>query len=178
MVQTAPPDTGRIPAVDGLRGIAILSVMIFHFRSFGGSLGTALWEKLYANLADLGTVGVDLFFVISGFLITGILFDSRSRPSYYSTFFVRRTLRIFPIYYASLILFLLFAPPAFASNWQIFAWLYGLNWPIGLFGFSFAPPLLQHFWTLSVEEQFYLAWPKIVRTLDRKRLIFACAMLI
>src|ERR1700722_132112 len=68
------PD-GRIPVLDGIRGIAILMVMVFHFW-VSGTTGTALWERAYADVAGMGWAGVDLFFVLSGFLITGILYDA------------------------------------------------------------------------------------------------------
>ena len=91
--------------IDGLRGIAILSVMIFYFRFFGGDLDASLLERIYRYASGLGSSGVDLFFVLSGYLITGILLQTRDRPTYYRTFDARRTLRIFPLYYASLAVF-------------------------------------------------------------------------
>ena len=89
----------RIPELDGLRGIAILLVLVFHFSPKTGPL-------FYLGPAfQFGWIGVDLFFVLSGFLITGILLDSVGRHAYYRNFIVRRTLRIFPLYYAGLILY-------------------------------------------------------------------------
>src|ERR1700674_1160908 len=103
---------GRIPVLDGLRGIAILLVMIFHFWHIGVTTGPALWERFYANAANVGWAGVDLFFVLSGFLITGILYDSRDDPHYYRVFYARRTVRIFPLYYAFLAVFCGIVPMA------------------------------------------------------------------
>src|SRR5262249_9179427 len=91
------PAGGRYPALDGLRGIAILAVMLHHFKSYGSGSGEALWGQAYAAVADLGWAGVDLFFVLSGFLITGILYDTRSSSRYFPVFYARRTLRIFPL---------------------------------------------------------------------------------
>ena len=181
----------RIPALDGLRGIAILAVMLFHFKLYAfGEAGT-LAERIYSTVLGLGWAGVDLFFVLSGFLITGILYDSRGQPSYYRVFYARRTVRIFPLYYAALAA-LFFAIPhglkllereramldllEHATPW--FSWVYLLNWPMGVYGFATVPGIMQHLWSLSVEEQFYLVWPGVVRNLPRRRLMVLCAGLV
>src|SRR6476469_9076558 len=93
------PSKKYVPALDGLRGIAILSVICYHVR---GPEGTTLSHKILAHADALGWAGVDLFFVLSGFLITGILLDERARPRYFRTFFARRVLRIVPVYVAFL----------------------------------------------------------------------------
>jgi peptidoglycan/LPS O-acetylase OafA/YrhL len=178
---------GRIPALDGLRGVAILSVMAFHFWMFGTTVGITFAERAYNSIASKGWVGVDLFFVLSGFLITGILYDSRQDPRYYRVFYARRTVRIFPLYYASLALFFFLIPWILRSlhpvelvnvhtgaTAKLFAWTYLLNWIEGLKGFSVAPLPLQHFWSLAIEEQFYLVWPFLVLTLARRRLMWLC----
>lgn len=178
----------RIPVLDGLRGIAILAVMAFHFCMFGTSAGNSVWERLYSNATSVGWAGVDLFFVLSGFLITGILYDSRSDPHYYRVFYARRTVRIFPIYYAFLTLFCgiipfalrLFHHPELApsldtTTTKLFVWSYTLNWYEGFKGFPIISASLQHFWSLSIEEQFYLAWPFLVLTLTRRRLMGLCS---
>lgn len=189
---------GRIPVLDGLRGIAILLVMVFHVWMFGivsdyTGIGFqyASWERLYSHLAAVGWVGVDLFFVLSGFLITGILYDSRSNPHYYRVFYARRTVRIFPLYYAFLVLFCgivpyalgilhhpEFAPSRDSTTTKLLIWSYTLNWYIGLKGFSTISASLQHFWSLSIEEQFYLVWPFLVLTLPRRRLMGLCSGLV
>ena len=104
-MSAARPDRGFIAELDGLRGIAILLVMVHRFwpRSDAG---------LAADVAGAGWIGVDLFFVISGFLITGILLETRGRPDYFRNFYVRRVLRIFPLYY----LFVGTILVAFSSN--------------------------------------------------------------
>jgi len=89
------PSDRRIPVLDGIRGIAVLSVMLFHFWVSGVTPGTMLWERVYSGAAGMGWAGVDLFFVLSGFLITGILYDSRGSEHYYRVFYARRTVRIF-----------------------------------------------------------------------------------
>ncbi len=188
---TAPkpevPQGGRVPVLDGLRGIAILLVMVFHFWLFGIMTGTALWERVYSSAAGMGWVGVDLFFVLSGFLITGILYDSRGSEHYYRVFYGRRTIRIFPLYYASLALFFWIIPyllirfhhREFSDTYnsptaKLFAWSYLVNWYEGLKGFNVVALPLQHFWSLAIEEQFYLVWPFLVLTLARRRLMGLC----
>ena len=130
-----------------------------------------------------GWVGVQLFFVLSGFLITGILVDSLGARQYFRSFYVRRTLRIFPLYYAVLIFALLVVPhlanvpewTAVARKNQWWYWSYLSNWG-GVFRHSI--PGFTHFWSLAVEEQFYLVWPLLVFALSRRRLIGLCAILI
>ncbi len=186
----------RIPVLDGIRGIAILLVMTFHFWIVGiaGSAtasssqnGALPWLHVYNYVAGMGWIGVDLFFVLSGFLITGILCDSRDSPHYFRVFYGRRTVRIFPLYYAALTIFFLFGPfvmthvyrPALADmqsgmTVKLFAWTYLLNWYEGFKGWTAVAHPLQHFWSLSVEEQFYLIWPFLVLKLARRRLMGVC----
>src|SRR5262245_27435776 len=93
---TALARGSQFTEVDGLRGVAILAVLLHHFWPDGVS------SELTQRFINAGWAGVDLFFVVSGFLITGNLFDTRGRPGYYRSFYVRRALRIFPLYYLSL----------------------------------------------------------------------------
>jgi peptidoglycan/LPS O-acetylase OafA/YrhL len=143
--------------LDGLRGIAILAVLFHH--NFD-----------YLHLPKFGWAGVDLFFVLSGFLITDILLKTKDKKNFISSFFIRRVLRIFPLYYGAIILFFVLAASAeqlrdqyafYFSN-QGMLWMHMQNWmyitkseptPFGMF---------IHFWSLSVEEQFYLVWPFII----------------
>jgi peptidoglycan/LPS O-acetylase OafA/YrhL len=187
-----PPGGGfRLPALDGLRGIAILAVMLHHFKTYGSGSGSGPWGRAYSAAADFGWAGVDLFFVFSGFLITGILYDSRSSARYYSVFYARRTVRIFPLYYAclSFVFFVVpfalrrahqeqFIEPVVQPAYQAYAWLYLLNWLIGLRSFEVVSPLIHPFWSLSIEEQFYLAWPLVVRHVGRRPLMGVCGALI
>ncbi|MGA2909783.1 MAG: acyltransferase [Terracidiphilus sp.] len=186
---TRPAPSGdRIPVLDGIRGIAILLVMTFHFWIVGIWGGTLPWERVYGDVAGMGWIGVDLFFVLSGFLITGILHDSRESPHYFRVFYGRRTVRIFPLYYAALAIFFLIGPfvlahihaPTMADMQsptaaKLFAWTYLLNWYEGFKGWNAVAHPLQHFWSLSVEEQFYLIWPFLVLKLTRRRLMGVCA---
>ena len=176
MIQPAPPIARRIPALDGLRGIAILMVLVYHLAPRTESTSTA--ATVFNNLLDLGKYGVDLFFVLSGFLITGILLQSTTRPGYLSHFFIRRSLRIFPLYYA--LLFLLFIALPFAHIHEFeraradqkWFWLYLVNISAGIHKFPYAS--LNHLWSLAVEQQFYLLWPFIVLGLSRQALARTC----
>lgn len=161
---------GRMPGLDGLRGIAILLVLMHGFDVLNAPSG--LWHGVDLAL-DAGWIGVQLFFVLSGFLITGILLDTQHSPAYYRTFFVRRVLRIFPLYYGVLLVAfvvvpLLVALPTGYGEHQIWLWTYSENF-VGPFGRS--DPLFPHFWSLCVEEQFYLVWPLVVRIAGRRGVI-------
>lgn len=159
-----------IRELDGLRGIAILLVMFHRFWPQTGSLAR------YAPIAELGWVGVDLFFVISGFLITGILVDTKSDPHYLRNYLARRTLRIFPLYYLYAGAVLIAIPvsqggPYFetpfirAAGSPLWYLLYFGNCPEAL---GRDPPfLLGHLWSLAIEEQFYLTFPLIVLVATR-----------
>src|ERR671910_1052032 len=100
---TGRPHAGVIPALDGLRGIAIILVLLHHFTFYRPTAGI---DARIGDVVFFFWTGVDLFFVLSGFLITGILLDTRDSKRYFTTFYARRTLRIFPLYY--LVLFLAF----------------------------------------------------------------------
>src|SRR5688572_9977607 len=101
-----PLPRGHIPALDGIRGLAILLVTIYRFAGTHDG-GTPRW---LLPVLEFGTHGVDLFFVLSGFLITGILFDAKGEAHYFRNFYARRTLRIFPLYYGTLALVLIGLP--------------------------------------------------------------------
>ena len=163
----------RMPVLDGIRGIAILLVMSFHFWIVGIAGGSRPWERVYGDVAGMGWIGVDLFFVLSGFLITGILYDSRNAIHYFRVFYGRRTLRIFPLYYGALACFFLIGPFVLAhlhvstlagmqsaAAAKFFSWTYLLNWYEGSMGWDAVAHPLQHFWSLGIEEQFYLLCPQ------------------
>ena len=168
---------GHMPALDGLRGIAILLVLAHGFDVIRTSTG--LGHRLDLVL-DLGWIGVQLFFVLSGFLITGILLDSQDSPTYYRGFFARRVLRIFPLYYgvlfvAFVVLPLVMTMPAGHGDHQGWLWMYTANFaePFGK-----AEPAFPHFWSLAVEEQFYLVWPFVVRAAGRRGVVALAVVLV
>jgi peptidoglycan/LPS O-acetylase OafA/YrhL len=169
-------DRLHVPALDGVRGIAILAVMAFHF-----SLGNL---KVLGPVFSAGWAGVDLFFALSGFLITGILNDARGTEGYFLNFYARRTLRIFPLYFGVLaVVFLLLPRFVPLSSVDMVSpggerpfWLYYSNFAIYLFGWPAKP--MAHFWSLAVEEQFYLLWPLVVWCLPPKRQLYFCISLI
>ena len=175
--------SGHVPALDGVRGVAIALVIVYHVAYFGGmylghSTSAPVGELWLFALARHGWLGVDLFFALSGFLITGILYDAKGRTRYLRTFFGRRMLRIFPLYYTALVaaLALSFALGQSASerSADAWAWIYLSNVKMGVSGVSSVSMHLQHFWSLAVEEQFYLVWPFLVLALSRRGMMRAC----
>ncbi len=178
----SPLSARRFPAADGIRGLAILAVVL-HNSEFVERSSTAFLLKLTGAITATGWIGVQLFFVLSGFLITGILVDAVGTPGFFRNFYIRRTLRIFPLYYAVLIFALLVLPHiANVPDWTMVArknqwwyWSYLSNWG-GVFRHSI--PGFTHFWSLAVEEQFYVAWPVLVFVQSRRRLVALCAVLI
>ena len=106
---TRPSFGGHMPMLDGVRGLAVLMVLLLHFRrhTCRRPIGS---RTLIVGVTNYGSYGVELFFVLSGFLITGILYDGHDRPYYFRNFFMRRVLRIFPLYYGVLALVFFVAP--------------------------------------------------------------------
>ncbi len=174
---------GHIPALDGLRGIAILLVMLYHFtRAYLHSLSGVLYQ-----FSDVGWCGVDLFFVLSGFLITGILCDAKNDEHYFQKFYMRRVLRIFPLYYGFLFVIFVLLPlthrySPFIRNHmgeQVWLWSYLTNYDYCLSSHALITKFhLAHFWSLAVEEQFYLIWPVVVFSCQLKTAIRICLITI
>jgi len=171
-------EPARNPCLDGIRGIAILLVIVHHtfqFLTAKSPLGQVVVEAALA-----GWTGVDLFFVLSGYLITVILLNTRNRNrgDYFRIFYMRRFLRIFPIYYFYLFLLLLMslAVPSVISS--LYLWwnaVYLANLHIALMGWG--PRIVGHLWSLSVEEQFYLIWPAFIYLMPRRHTLKAIAIL-
>ena len=168
--------SGHIPALDGLRGIAVLLVMWLHFVFFLPRNGV---ERVFSNLSETGWIGVDLFFVLSGFLITGILYDAKGGAHYFRNFYMRRSLRIFPLYYVFLVLIFAVIPmvresPPDHVGKQVWMWTYLSNVLFARGGWEAMPAHTTHLWSLAIEEQFYLLWPLLVWLASRRRLIQLC----
>ena len=158
----------HFPALDGLRGFAVLAVFLCHYGG-GRHSGNGIVRAI-GVLCSVGWTGVTLFFLLSGFLITGLLWDAKGDAHWFRNFYLRRALRIWPLYYGTLLLLLLWPlfdrrydfhavarvvaihaaylqnVPPFSQQWKLY--------PIPFF--------MEHYWTLAVEEQFYLLWPLLL----------------
>lgn len=174
----------RFPALDGIRALAVTLVFLEHYG--GGSHGGHLFNLI--NLLRLHFwVGVDLFFVLSGFLITGILYDTRDDSKFFKRFFLRRSVRIFPIFYFVLAVLLALTPFLhYRWHWGQLTFLVYLgnffanyNWELYKLLTPVYPTFkvnLSHFWSLCVEEQFYMVWPVVVWLVrDRVKLLRTAA---
>lgn len=173
----------RLIELDGLRGFALVMILVFHALSQEGDYpyGTLLY--FLQRSVGMCWTALDLFFVLSGFLIGGILLDERDSPSYFKTFYARRFFRIVPVYFAWVLFYVLLA--AFASDQVVKFSNSGLRPPLNFsiwshflflqnsFHFHFwglAGAWFGHLWSLAVEEQFYLVTPLIVRFVPQRRL--------
>lgn len=178
----------RLPALDGLRGVAVLLVVLAHFYRRELLPEADYWTRAtMGRIFGAGWMGVELFFVLSGFLITGILLDHKNKSGSLLSFYARRCLRIFPLYFLSLSVIFLILPHIVVfdegarriADQQAWLWTYLANLPgipwvwddSNLF-------LLGHFWSLFVEEHFYLFWPLILYLLSGRRLGIACGALV
>lgn len=184
----------HVPAIDALRGLAILIVMFHHFTP---AISGGAMTRRFLEVAHTGWLGVDLFFVLSGFLITSILLRTRNNEDYFRNFYGRRTLRIFPIYYLTLTLLFVGIPlamrlpilsqvvaevfgpivkqlPGLIRD-QGWLWLYGTNFKIAAEGERWGA--VNHFWSLAVEEHFYMVWPLVVWLASRQTLLRICVAL-
>jgi peptidoglycan/LPS O-acetylase OafA/YrhL len=168
----SPPGLAHVPALDGVRGIAILAVVAAHAVAL---TPITFGERLVRLAADFGWVAVDLFFVLSGFLITSILLRAKGSPTYYRAYFWRRLLRILPLYVVYCVgLFAMFAALGQWDAFDLWPWYatYTANIRVALAnaGWEGAAPFTQVFWSLCVEEQFYTIWPMVVATLVPRRI--------
>lgn len=152
--------------IDGLRFFAVLGVLICHFIRF---------ENIYLARLPFGQ-GVNLFFVLSGYLITKILILNKDKLAqgnsnvkrYFVSFFARRSIRIFPIYYITILFLMLIS---FQNIWDVWGWLvtYTTNF-YASFGYPYIGSF-NHLWSLAVEEQFYLVWPVLIYLVPKKHLL-------
>ncbi|HWO36466.1 MAG TPA: acyltransferase [Candidatus Acidoferrum sp.] len=182
------PGNRRIPELDGLRGLAILLVIICHYIANASHPPLGFVADHLITILDLGWSGVDLFFVLSGFLIGGILLGSRNAPSYFRTFYLRRVHRILPVYYSWILLYVLLVgicvysflkpvimtPPGIALASQDLAIVPKYLLFLQNVLYSPRPFEWQWFvvtWSLAVEEQFYLIAPPLIRWVSQRTLI-------
>jgi peptidoglycan/LPS O-acetylase OafA/YrhL len=142
----------RLPSLDGVRGVAILAVFAYHYLGGLGRNTSSAGLHALGWFTGLGWIGVDLFFVLSGFLITGILIDTQGQPEYYRTFYIRRVLRIFPIYYLFVLVFAVLT--LFSGchlSWTHLSLLVYLGYPAALIWPSVVqacPVAITHLWSL------------------------------
>jgi peptidoglycan/LPS O-acetylase OafA/YrhL len=170
----------RLLALDGLRGIAVSLVLAAHFIRGDGSGRWAAAERV----ASTGWIGVDLFFVLSGFLITRILIRTKGEPHYFLAFYLRRALRILPLFYGFIVLLLILPRLWLVSDWlgraylvhhQGWFWSYGMNWlMVRESVLGTVPSATDYgfgtFWSLAIEEQFYLVWPFVIALIPLRHL--------
>ncbi len=177
--------TGRhLPALDGVRGLALLLVLAEHLLWSNPDVGASRWTRLLVSFHAAGWIGVDLFFVLSGFLITGILYDTLPSTHFFRNFYARRALRIFPLYYSFLLLLYLISRGA-GAHWFATSTWHTLTYTENLLGGGPVTTAswvnINHFWSLAVEEQFYLVWPLLLfllRTRRRITLVAVCGALL
>lgn len=165
----------HVKELDGLRGIAVVLVMALHLFKRATYFTEHPILEAVTTFSTVGWVGVDIFFTLSGFLITSILLKSKTDEHYFKNFYLRRALRIFPLYYAAIAFVLFFVPKVeeeftnqLSTTLPIML-LYQQNWAL-LFKDFHITQYLGITWSLAIEEQFYLIWPFIVYKLDRDKL--------
>lgn len=163
----------RLKELDGVRGLAILMVMMFHIFKRADYFSNNEYLRFISKLSAIGWAGVDIFFVLSGFLITTILLKTKPEKNYFRNFYARRALRIFPLYYItiSILLYILpFTDPERGMQTQglwPFYYLYQQNWTFITTAPSF---LVSVTWSLAIEEQFYLIWPALTYYFNKRQL--------
>lgn len=167
-----------IKQLDGIRAIAALMVMFFHF--FRNIETNSQFYLAIKKISIFGQTGVSLFFVLSGFLITRILLSTKEKKNYFKNFYLRRALRIFPLYYLFLTIYYFLIPLISNSqfvpfNQQIYYWIYIQNFAT-TFNWKSSGP--DHFWSLAVEEHFYLFWPLMVYFIQYKKIKFGLLLII
>jgi peptidoglycan/LPS O-acetylase OafA/YrhL len=191
MTSSNGPTSSRIPALDGLRGLAISLVLLSHYTWFKS--GHNWLAHIIQTVFPLSWTGVDLFFVLSGFLIGGILMDCRNTENYFRTFYIRRICRIFPLYFLWLVLFAVLPWLLSACCFQgWYNWLFAKDfskvpmWSYTVFLQNiFCSRIFLHTsywmivtWSLAVEEQFYLLVPAVIWFVPVRKLPYVLALLI
>ncbi len=165
-----------VPELDGLRGLAILSVVFDHCEN-------RLTYPAVHKIVEWGWAGVNLFFVLSGFLITGIILDTRDDPHFFRNFYARRSLRIWPVYVLLLLLnfvivpLVFYGPGAAIGDVRHAPWLYLVFFVQNLFALTL-PGTIGPTWSLAIEEQFYVVWAPLARAVRNRSLMIALALVI
>jgi peptidoglycan/LPS O-acetylase OafA/YrhL len=161
----------EMPGLDVLRGIAILSVFCFHGLKWYLPLGAPMVPQVrqLGQVVSFGWLGVNLFFVLSGFLITGVLLDTRTQKNYWSSFYIRRFLRIVPLYVVVLVILKFTLNCTWAYLILCLFYLANFAVPLRVPGPGYGP-----LWSLAVEEQFYLVWPYLAGRLRLRALAGLC----
>jgi peptidoglycan/LPS O-acetylase OafA/YrhL len=171
--ETLPILRPAMPELDSIRGLAILMVLFYHGYYWQTNLAVfPAIQRAFLLFTWTGRLGVNLFFVLSGFLITGILVDSRPHSQYFKRFYIRRVLRIGPAYLFTILLLLVTG--AASAKFLGLSLLYLSNLT-PLFGVQIEYGVL---WSLAVEEHFYMVWPLVVRTLTNRVLILLAAAIV
>lgn len=162
----------RLLELDGVRGIAVIMVLVFHVFAWtmesSPQYSRSDWSgpaAVVLKVTKPGWLGVDLFFVLSGYLITGILLRNREKHRYFRNFYGRRVLRIFPIYFLTLLAILIVYSGS--GSFVLLSALFMAN-ITAMFG---VPSVYGPLWSLAVEEHFYLLWPWIVRRIGKRGLL-------
>jgi peptidoglycan/LPS O-acetylase OafA/YrhL len=171
----------RVKELDGLRALAILLVVGWHYLGTGDGAASSTWRAFI-----FGRVGVDLFFVLSGYLITSILLANATSPSYFSTFYARRSFRILPIYWLMLIIYLIgihlrgSGPMLFGGPLPWWSYVIGLQNIWMAIDQNYGAAWLGGTWSLAIEEQFYLIFPLVIYLMSPRtlpRLLIALVLL-
>ncbi len=157
--------------LDGTRGIAAMMVLVHHFFYFNDT-DYPINMDFYREITEFGQHGVSLFFVLSGFVITRILLNNRNEPKYFKTFYRRRVLRILPLYYLYLFFVFFLMPFILDTDFvnlklQLPYYFYSQNF-VDLLGIDASGP--GHYWSLAVEEHFYMIWPLVIYLTSPKQL--------
>jgi len=161
--KTDPLLRSVMPELDSVRGIAIIGVLLLHaFYSSYSSFPFSGLPRLFLLATQPGWLGVNLFFVLSGFLITGILLDSKEKPQYFRRFYTRRALRILPAYYLLLIILAVLHQASAGFLGLSFIYLANVTALFGVVA-DYGP-----LWSLAVEEHYYILWPAVIYKLTRR----------
>jgi peptidoglycan/LPS O-acetylase OafA/YrhL len=184
MKQTDRADSQRkfIPSLEGVRGYAFLIVFLAHFLNIVEYNPQKWWSYPEFLFGQIDPLVLPVFFVLSGYLICGILIDTREREGYFKVFYARRTLRVFPLYYLTLLGSALISKmrgyPLTFPFWIHFLYIHNLFPIIASNLNSFPTKVISHLWSMGVEEQFYMLWPLVVWLCPNRRILLRVTLLL